>query len=103
MRLHSSYQGVSHLMVRDNQLFLIGKYLVLLLVACDYYLYTLLQICLGGEFPSVPDSSQSRFIDNISQVCSGSSRGCLGNLAEVYIIRNLDFSAVYLQNFFSSL
>ena len=64
--LHGSYQRMANLMVGNDQLLFLGKHTVLLLVSCYDYLNALLHICLCGKLSSVTDSSQCRFIYNVS-------------------------------------
>src|SRR5699024_6434011 len=103
MGLHGSNQCVSHFVVSHNKFFLVGKDLVFLLISGDDHLNALLQVCLGGKCSAVTDCPQSRFIHNIGQISSGSSRGCLSNITEVHIIGNLDLSGMNLQDLLSSL
>ena len=98
--LPGSNESMADLMIRDDELLLVGEYLVLLLVTGDDYFHAFLQICLGDEFSSVPDCPEGAFIDNVSQFCAGCTCGHTGNGIEVDGICQLYFFRMYLQNIF---
>ena len=97
------HQCMTDLMIRYDQLLLIGKNSVFLLVSCNDYFNTFFKICLCGKFTSVTYCTKSRFIHNVGKFCTGSTGGSLGNLIKSDCIRNLDLLCMYFQDFFSSL
>ena len=103
MGLKCRHQGVSHLMIGDNQLLLIGEYLVLLLVACDDHLHTLLQITLGHKFPVLAYRAQSRLVDDIGQLRAGSACCRPGNGIEIHAFAHMNLFGVNLQDILAAL
>ena len=81
---------MADLMVGDDFLLVVGHDSVLLLIPGDDHLDALLQIRLRGETATVPDGPQSRLVDDVGQLCAGSTGGHAGHLVEIHILGDLD-------------
>ena len=101
--LFCRHKSMTNLMIRNNQLFLIGKHTVFLLISGNDNLNTLLKICLSGKLTSVPDSTKSRLIDNVCKLCAGSAGSSLCDLVKTDRICNFNLFRMNLKNLFSSL
>ena len=75
MALHGSNKCMSDFMVSNNFLFLIGKNGIFLLIASDDHLNAFFQILLGYKGTSIADRPESRLIEDVGELRSGSS-GC---------------------------
>ena len=88
--LHGRHQRMANLVVGDDLLLVVGHNGILLLVTGDDHLDALLQIRLRGEAAVVPDGPQSRLVDDVGQLCAGSTGGHAGHLVEIHILGDLD-------------
>ena len=101
--LHGGHQGVSDLVIGDNELLFVRQDGVLFLVSGDDDLYALLHIGLGGKFSAVAHCAQGSFIDDIGQFRAGSACSHAGDLAEVHIRADLNLFGVDFEDIDSSL
>ena len=90
-------------MVGNRPLFLVGKDGILLLIARDDHLDGLFHVRLGGEFPSVPDGAQRRFVDDVGKLRAGRAGGHPRDLLEVHVVGDFDLLCVYPQDGFTTL
>ena len=60
------------------------------------------QVTLNDVFTAQLNSTQGCFVDNISQLGTGSAAGSTGNRIEINIVTHLDISGMYGQNCFTS-
>ena len=95
MALQRRHQRMSDFMVGYYQPFLVRKYLVLLLVSCNYHLDTLLQIGLYYILPSFPDSPEGRLVYHVGKLRARRAGGCPCNGVEINIVSQLYLSGVY--------
>ena len=101
--LERSHQCMTYLVIRHDELFLVGKHPVLLLIAGDDHLDALFQICLGSKAAAVPDSPQRRLVDDVGQLCAAGAGCHSGHLAPIHVLRHLDLLGVDLQNILPAL
>ena len=94
---------MAYLVVGYDKLFLVRHDLVLLLVAGNDNLDSLLEIRLDHALTSCADGAEGSFIDDICKLCTGSARRCFRNCLEVNIGRHLDVLCMYLQDVDSTL
>ena len=101
--LHGCNQGMSHLVVADHQLLLVGEDLVLLLIACDDNLNGFHQVVLLNHLPSLTDSLQCGFIYDICKLRTGSTGCSLGDGIKVHILGDTDLLRVYPEDIHTTL
>ena len=96
MALHGRDQRVADFVIGNRPLFLVGKDGILLLIARDDHLDGLFHVRLGGEFPSVPDGAQRRFVDDIGKLRAGRAGGHSGDRGKVHPVGQTDLLGVDL-------
>ena len=102
IRLFRRHKCMSYLMIGYDQLLLIGKHPVFLLITSDNHLNTLLKVSLGSKLPAVTDSTKSCLVYNIGKLCTGSAGCCLGNFIETDTVCDFDLSGMDFQDFLTS-
>ena len=89
---------MSDLMICNRLFLLIRKHGILLLITGNYNLDTFFQICLGYKCPVRTDSTKRALVDDIRKLGSRCTGCHTCNRMEIYIIANLDFSCMYLED-----
>ena len=102
MGLQCGNQCMSDFMIRYNQFFFCGKYLILLLISGNNRLNTLFKIRLCYKLPVLTNRPQCRFIHHIRQLRSGCPGCCSCDRVKVNVISQSDLFRMNFQDFFSS-
>ena len=96
--LLGSHQCVTDFVIRNDLLLLGAEYGVLALRAGNDGLDALIQIGLNDAVSSQTNGTQSRLVDNVGKVSTGSAGGCAGNRVKVDIAGHMNILSVHLQN-----
>ena len=91
------HQRMTHLVIGDDALFLLGDDGALLLRAGDDQLKGHQQIVLVHSLAALADGPQRRLVHQIGQIRAHASGGSLGDLVQVHILGQTDVAGVYLQ------
>ena len=100
--LQCGHKCMSDLMIGYNETFLRGQDLIFLLITGNDRFNTLFKICLGNELTVLTDCTERGFIDHIGKLCPRRSGSGSCNGIKIYLIRKLNLTGMYLQNFFPS-
>ena len=103
MGLHRRDQRMADLVIRNDQLLLIGQNSVLLLVSRNDDFYALLKVCLRGKSPAVADGPQGGLIDDIGQLGTGGARRHSRYFVKIDIRAVFDLLGVNFQDIFPAL
>ena len=103
MALQCCDQGMTDFVIADNQLFLVRQDGVLLLIAGNDHFDGFFQVSLVSFAAAVTHGTEGSLVDNIGQLCAGSTGGHAGNAVEIHIVGKLDLLGVYPEDFFTTL
>ena len=95
--LHGGHQGVAHLVVGDQALFLFGQHGALLFGAGDDGLKGDQQVFLIDGVAAQAHGAQGGFVDQVCQVRADAAGGGLGDLVQVYILAQADVAGMHLK------
>ena len=81
--------------VSDDFLFFWRNYCAFTLIAGDNNFHRFFKVTLNNIFTAQLNSTQRRFVDDISQLGTGSAAGSTGNRIEINVSTHLDVGCMY--------
>ena len=91
------HQGMAHLVIGDDALFLLGDDGALLFAAGDDQLEGDQQIVLIHGAAALADGPQSGLVHQVGQIRAHAACGGLGDLLQIHVLRQLDGTGMHLQ------
>ena len=94
--LLGGHQGVAHLVIGDDALFLVGDNGALLLRAGNDHLEGHQQVVLIHGLTALAHRPEGGLVHQVCQVCTHAAGGGLGNLFQIHILGQMDVAGVDL-------
>ena len=95
--LLGGHQGMTHLVISDDALFLLGDDGALLFAAGDDHFKSGQQVVLIDRLAALADGTQCGFVHQIGQIRTHAAGGGLGDLLQIHIFRQVDVAGMHLQ------